>query len=148
MHVQMMCLGRHWNPLTYTYGPTRADRDDLPVGAVPDEWVDLASGAASAAGFSMRPDICLINFYEADGRMGLHQERRSKRERRSSRSLSAIRLDSFLAGCGGAIRSRRSSSSQEMRSCLAAWHAFAITACRESFRTRRQWRLVSQADST
>ena len=62
MHVQMMCLGRHWNPLTYTYGPTRADRDGLPVEAVPDDWVELASGAARAAGFSMRPDICLINF--------------------------------------------------------------------------------------
>jgi DNA alkylation damage repair protein AlkB len=75
MHVQMTCLGRHWNPLTYTYGSTRADRDDLPVGPVPDEWVDLASAAASVAGFDMRPDICLINFYGHDGRMGLHQDK-------------------------------------------------------------------------
>jgi alkylated DNA repair protein (DNA oxidative demethylase) len=75
MHVQMMCLGRHWNPLTYTYGPTRADRDDLPVAPVPDDWVALASAAASAAGFSVRPDICLVNFYGADGRMGLHQDK-------------------------------------------------------------------------
>src|SRR5262245_32458755 len=30
MHVQMMCLGRHWNPLTYTYESTRADHDKLP----------------------------------------------------------------------------------------------------------------------
>ena len=75
MHVQMMCLGRHWNPLSYTYGTTRADRDDLPVGPVPDDWVELASAAASAAGFSMRADICLINFYDAGGRMGLHQDK-------------------------------------------------------------------------
>lgn len=75
MHVEMMCLGRHWNPLTYTYGPTRADRDDLPVGPVPDDWVELASAAASATGFRARPDICLINFYGADGRMGLHQDK-------------------------------------------------------------------------
>jgi DNA alkylation damage repair protein AlkB len=75
MHVQMMCLGRHWNPLTYTYGATRADRDDLPVGPVPDEWVALASAAARDAGFTFRPDICLINFYAADGRMGLHQDK-------------------------------------------------------------------------
>ena len=40
MHVQMMCLGRHWNPLTYTYEATRADHDDLPVGPVPDDWVN------------------------------------------------------------------------------------------------------------
>jgi alkylated DNA repair protein (DNA oxidative demethylase) len=75
MHVEMMCLGRHWNPLTYTYEDTRADYDDLPVQAVPDEWVDIASAAARDAGFAFRPDICLVNFYGADGRMGLHQDK-------------------------------------------------------------------------
>ena len=75
MHVQMMCLGRHWNPLTYTYEPTRADHDGMPVGPVPDEWVALASAAAREAGFDFAPDICLINFYQADGRMGLHQDK-------------------------------------------------------------------------
>ena len=75
MHVQMMCLGRHWNPRTYTYEATRADHDGLPVGAVPDDWATLASAAAREAGFTVAPDICLINFYEADGRMGLHQDK-------------------------------------------------------------------------
>jgi DNA oxidative demethylase len=75
MHVQMMCLGRHWNPLTYTYEATRADHDDLPVAPVPPEWVSLASAAALEAGFECAPDICLINFYQADGRMGLHQDK-------------------------------------------------------------------------
>jgi len=75
MHVQMMCLGRHWNPLTYTYEATRADHDHAPVAAVPQEWMTLASTAALEAGFDFAPDICLINFYEADGRMGLHQDK-------------------------------------------------------------------------
>jgi DNA alkylation damage repair protein AlkB len=75
MHVQMMCLGRHWNPLTYTYETTRADHDGLPVGAVPEEWVRLAANVAREAGFVCTPDICLINFYQADGRMGLHQDK-------------------------------------------------------------------------
>jgi DNA alkylation damage repair protein AlkB len=75
MHVQMMCLGRHWNPLTYTYGSTRADHDGLPVGEVPEDWVSLASSAALEAGFNSTPDICLINLYQADGRMGLHQDK-------------------------------------------------------------------------
>jgi alkylated DNA repair protein (DNA oxidative demethylase) len=75
MHVQMMCLGRHWNPLTYTYEMTRADHDDVPVGPVPQEWVTLASTAAHEAGFTCTPDVCLINFYQADGRMGLHQDK-------------------------------------------------------------------------
>src|SRR5688572_15220548 len=75
MHVQMMCLGRHWNPLTYTYQATRADHDHMPVAPVPDEWVALASAIAREAGFDVAPDICLINFYQADGRMGLHQDK-------------------------------------------------------------------------
>ena len=75
MRVRMMCLGRHWNPLTYSYQSTRDDHDGLTVGPVPASWVDLASAAARDAGFAFRPDICLINFYGADGRMGLHQDK-------------------------------------------------------------------------
>ena len=75
MRVRMLCLGRHWNPLTYTYGPTRADYDDAAVGPVPADWVALAARAAEVAGFSFRPDICLVNFYDRDGRMGLHQDK-------------------------------------------------------------------------
>jgi len=75
MRVRMMCLGRHWNPLTYTYQSTRDDHDGSPVGPVPAAWIDMASAAASAAGFTFRPDVCLINFYGPDGRMGLHQDK-------------------------------------------------------------------------
>jgi alkylated DNA repair protein (DNA oxidative demethylase) len=75
MHVRMMCLGRHWNALTYTYQSSRNDYDGLPVAPIPASWIDLAAAAASDAGFAFRPDICLINFYGADGRMGLHQDK-------------------------------------------------------------------------
>jgi DNA oxidative demethylase len=75
MRVRMMCLGRHWNARTYTYEATRGDHDGQPVEAVPDDWVALASRLAHAAGFAMRADICLINWYGADGRMGLHQDK-------------------------------------------------------------------------
>jgi alkylated DNA repair protein (DNA oxidative demethylase) len=75
MRVRMVCLGRHWNPLTYKYEATRADYDDAPVEPVPEAWVALASRIAAAAGFQVRPDICLINWYGADGRMGLHQDK-------------------------------------------------------------------------
>jgi DNA alkylation damage repair protein AlkB len=81
MHVRMTCLGRHWNPLTYTYTSTRADHDNAPVASVPPDWVALAARLAHDAGFACRPDICLINFYGDDGRMGLHQD---KDESRSS----------------------------------------------------------------
>lgn len=75
MRVRMTCLGRHWNPLTYTYGSTRADYDNAPVAPVPDAWLGLASRAAADAGFRFTPDICLINFYTGDGRMGVHQDK-------------------------------------------------------------------------
>jgi alkylated DNA repair protein (DNA oxidative demethylase) len=75
MRVRMMCLGRHWNPLTYKYTQTRADYDDAPVAPVPEEWVAIAASIAAEAGFEFRPDICLINFYGPEGRMGLHQDK-------------------------------------------------------------------------
>lgn len=75
MHVRMVCLGRHWNPLTYRYESTRADHDGLHVAPLPSAWRDLASRIAADSGFSLTPDICLINFYDAAGRMGLHQDK-------------------------------------------------------------------------
>jgi len=75
MHVRMVCLGRHWNALTYKYESTRADHDDAPVAPVPDEWVALASRIAREAGFDFAPDLCIMNWYDADGRMGLHQDK-------------------------------------------------------------------------
>ena len=76
MRVRMLCLGRHWNPLNYRYESTRADHDGAPVEPIPPEWVSLAGSAAAAAGFpGVRPDVCLINWYGGDGRMGLHQDK-------------------------------------------------------------------------
>lgn len=75
MRVRMMCLGRHWNPLTYRYAATREDFDGAAVPRVPDDWVALASRLAADAGFAFTPDICLVNYYGDDGRMGLHQDK-------------------------------------------------------------------------
>jgi len=80
MHVRMLCLGRHWNALTYKYEATRADYDDAPVAPLPEEWVALASRIAHEAGFTFEPDLCIMNWYDADGRMGLHQDKDEGRE--------------------------------------------------------------------
>jgi DNA oxidative demethylase len=80
MHVRMVCLGRHWNALTYKYEPTRADYDDAPVLPVPEAWAQLASRAAAHAGFTFVPDLCIMNWYDAEGRMGLHQDKDEGRE--------------------------------------------------------------------
>ena len=75
MRVRMTCLGRHWNARTYSYEAVRGDYDGEPVAPVPEPWVALAATLAAEAGFEARPDICLINWYGADGRMGLHQDK-------------------------------------------------------------------------
>lgn len=75
MHVRMLCLGRHWNPQTYQYQETRADFDGLPAPPLPPDLRELAEEIAAAAGMQLTPDICLINYYDADGRMGLHQDK-------------------------------------------------------------------------
>jgi alkylated DNA repair protein (DNA oxidative demethylase) len=79
MRVRMLCLGRHWNARTYTYEATRADHDNAPVGPVPPSFVALASRIAAEAGYAFTPDLCLINWYGPDGRMGLHQDKDESR---------------------------------------------------------------------
>ena len=80
MHVRMVCLGRHWNALTYKYESARSDYDNAPVAPVPEQWVVMASRLAAEAGFVFVPDLCIMNWYDADGRMGLHQDKDERPE--------------------------------------------------------------------
>jgi DNA alkylation damage repair protein AlkB len=80
MSVGMLCLGRHWNALKYAYEDTRSDFDGLAVPPVPDDFARLATDAASRAGFSFRPDLCIMNLYEAESRMGVHQDKDESRQ--------------------------------------------------------------------
>jgi alkylated DNA repair protein (DNA oxidative demethylase) len=75
MHVRMLCLGRHWNGKTYRYEPSRSDYDELPVPPLPAAFAEVASEMAARAGMAIEPDICIINYYDRDGRMGLHQDK-------------------------------------------------------------------------
>lgn len=75
MSVRMICLGRHWNAITYRYSDFREDVDDLPVPPLPGHFVELAAAVATAAGFEMAADICIVNWYTAGSRMGLHQDK-------------------------------------------------------------------------
>jgi DNA oxidative demethylase len=75
MHVRMLCLGRHWNGQTYAYEPTRSDFDNLPAPPLPDHWKALARDVARAAGMSLDADLCILNYYGEDGRMGTHQDK-------------------------------------------------------------------------
>ena len=75
MHVRMLCLGRHWNGKTYRYEPTRSDFDGLPAPPLPEAFRALAREIAASAGMTLDADLCILNYYEADGRMGLHQDK-------------------------------------------------------------------------
>jgi DNA alkylation damage repair protein AlkB len=75
MHVRMLCLGRHWNGKTYQYEPTRSDFDGLPAPPLPEAFKSLAREIAASAGMTLEADLCILNYYEADGRMGLHQDK-------------------------------------------------------------------------
>jgi DNA alkylation damage repair protein AlkB len=75
MHVRMLCLGRHWNGKTYRYETHRSDYDNLPAPPLPADFAQLASGIARSAGMTFAPDLCILNYYDADGRMGLHQDK-------------------------------------------------------------------------
>jgi alkylated DNA repair protein (DNA oxidative demethylase) len=75
MHVRMLCLGLHWNAQTYHYEPTRRDFDGQPAPPLPDAFRILAAEIAAACDMSIAPDLCILNYYDADGRMGLHQDK-------------------------------------------------------------------------
>ena len=75
MHVRMLCLGRHWNAQTYKYESVRSDFDGLPPPPLPAELHALAADVAFRAGMTIDPDLCILNYYAADGRMGLHQDK-------------------------------------------------------------------------
>jgi alkylated DNA repair protein (DNA oxidative demethylase) len=75
MHVRMLCLGRHWNGMTYRYEAQRSDFDNLPVPPLPDNLAQLAREIARAADMTLAADLCILNYYDADGRMGLHQDK-------------------------------------------------------------------------
>src|SRR5262247_616487 len=75
MHVRMLCLGRHWNGKTYRYEPNRSDFDNLPAPPLPDDFRALAREIAASAGLALDADLCILNYYDADGRMGLHQDK-------------------------------------------------------------------------
>jgi DNA alkylation damage repair protein AlkB len=75
MHVRMLCLGRHWNGRTYQYEERRSDFDNLPAPPLPADMAQLAREIARSAGMTLAPDLCILNYYEEDGRMGLHQDK-------------------------------------------------------------------------
>ncbi|MEV0321104.1 alpha-ketoglutarate-dependent dioxygenase AlkB family protein [Streptomyces sp. NPDC050658] len=81
MTARQVGLGWHWFP--YGYARTAVDGDGAPVKPMPP-WVAELGRAAVEAAYGKRElaaagdedayDIALINFYDADARMGMHRD--------------------------------------------------------------------------
>lgn len=77
MTARQICLGRHRYP--YGYAATAVDGDVAPVKPFPAWLDDLARRAVTdslgAEAVAPAPyDIGLVNFYDADARMGMHRD--------------------------------------------------------------------------
>ncbi|PPS68493.1 MULTISPECIES: alpha-ketoglutarate-dependent dioxygenase AlkB family protein [Streptomyces] len=74
MTARQVCLGWHWYP--YAYARTVADGDGAPVKPFPPWLGELGRRAVrdTLGGPAPDYDIALINFYDADARMGMHRD--------------------------------------------------------------------------
>ncbi|WP_172381692.1 alpha-ketoglutarate-dependent dioxygenase AlkB [Streptomyces sp. MNP-20] len=80
MTARQLCLGRHWYP--YGYARTVVDGDGAPVKPMPAWLAELgraavrdAYGDGGADGDAPPAyDIALVNYYDADARMGMHRD--------------------------------------------------------------------------
>jgi DNA alkylation damage repair protein AlkB len=75
MHLEMMCLGWHWNAKSYKYANTRLDHDGLTVQELPPDLRELSSRIAAEVGMKICSDLCIVNHYSESGRLGLHQDK-------------------------------------------------------------------------
>lgn len=92
MSVRSVGVGWHWQP--YRYTRTAEDVNGARVVDFPDWLADLGRRALVAAyedehaGDGYAPDAGLINFYDGDARMGMHQDR----EERSSAPVVSLSI--------------------------------------------------------
>ncbi|KAL5720864.1 hypothetical protein ACHQM5_013494 [Ranunculus cassubicifolius] len=89
LSLRMMCLGKDWDPQTRSYDNIRSiDGASPPI--IPVAFRKLVREAIQASYNIMRekgvknpdkeipwmePDICIVNFYKENGKLGLHQDK-------------------------------------------------------------------------
>ncbi|KAL0009766.1 hypothetical protein SO802_004874 [Lithocarpus litseifolius] len=95
LRLKMMCLGKNWDPETGNYGDHRPVDEAKPP-TIPAEFCQLVkksiedshsliqkhskpSNVESILPW-MSPNICLVNYYSENGRLGLHQDRDESQE--------------------------------------------------------------------
>ncbi|MGW7270939.1 alpha-ketoglutarate-dependent dioxygenase AlkB family protein [Streptomyces sp. NPDC054864] len=81
MSVRTVCVGWHWQP--YRYTRTAGDVNGRRVAAFPEWMADLGRRGLTAAygdgdpaaAADYTPDTALINFYDGQAKMGMHQDK-------------------------------------------------------------------------
>ncbi|KAL2509813.1 uncharacterized protein Fot_33460 [Forsythia ovata] len=90
LRLYMMCLGRDWNPQAKAY-QERRQHDGAEPPSIPHEFTSLVRRAVDDSHTlierhsmtmkvedilpRMSPDVCIVNYYTSNGRLGLHQDR-------------------------------------------------------------------------
>ncbi|XP_052177042.1 uncharacterized protein LOC127791227 [Diospyros lotus] len=117
LRLMMMCLGLDWDPQTRAYRKQRGVDGTEPPG-IPCKFKSLVKRALQVSHAlikknmdvsnaedilpNMSPDICIVNFYSTNGRLGLHQDRDESKDSLSKRlpvvSLSIGDSAEFLYG--------------------------------------------------
>jgi alkylated DNA repair dioxygenase AlkB len=97
MHLMMMCLGLHWNPVNQKYEERRSNLDDIPAPPLPPMLWEIVRDAAATATEacaslpSIEPGVCLVNHYGHSGRLGFHQDK-SEREKTLRRGSPVVSI--------------------------------------------------------
>lgn len=89
LRLYMMCLGLDWNPQTRKYGERR-HHDQVAAPGIPHEFTSLVRRVLDDSHTLIKrvlktenvedvlpaisPDLCIVNFYTTNGRLGLHQD--------------------------------------------------------------------------
>ncbi|MFB6958442.1 alpha-ketoglutarate-dependent dioxygenase AlkB [Streptomyces sp. NPDC056309] len=79
MSVRTVCLGWHWQPYRYTRAAT--DVNGARALPFPDWMIRLGRHALQATGHdtattgSYTPDTALVNYYDTNARLGMHQDK-------------------------------------------------------------------------
>jgi alkylated DNA repair dioxygenase AlkB len=97
MNLQLMCLGMQWQPATKSYSTHRSHHDNAVAPEIPASFMRLVDKALMTARVAatqdtggktkrvqvakdsavpeMVPNVCIVNFYERSGTLGMHQVR-------------------------------------------------------------------------
>ncbi|WOH10867.1 hypothetical protein DCAR_0730342 [Daucus carota subsp. sativus] len=95
MHLKMMCLGKNWDPKSSSYEERRSE-DGAEPPPIPIEFHQLVQKAIQDTHAhqckqvkqkdvesvlpSMTPDICIVNFYTTNGKLGFHKDKDESQE--------------------------------------------------------------------